>query len=418
MQFLICLVISLMSGAFAPRNDGAAWSQYGGANRDFRGAEPRVRRQGKAEAWRRALGVGTSGIVSDTKTLFTMYSVPTLKDNDSGDEVVIAMDAAEGKTRWEHRYPIMRLKGQESYDDPRVRPQSTPALLKGHLCTLGYSGLLKCFDSVAGNVLWQYNLVKDFDATPVQFGFSSSPLVYGNAFIVAVGGEQAALIAFRPENGAVLWKSEAAEPSYASPVLLRVGGEDQIVQVNRDTILGVSAKDGVKRWSYSLPKPGLTNVPTPLVFPEGRLLISGQGVLGTRLLQIAVQGSKNTVAEIWKNDKAIFFYCNWVSDARAIYGCINNFAVALDIQTGKQLWRERGQSNGNVLFVGKDIALLRGDGRLSLCQMTPEKLKVDGSIAALKGRCWTPPTLISDILYLRDDSEIVAVSLSFVSATK
>ena len=418
MQLFVYLGIMLASGFFAGEGDGAAWSQYGGANRDFRSAEPRVRRQGEANEWRRSLGVGTSGIVSDGKTLFTMYSVPTPKNDNSGEEVVIALDAASGKTRWEYRYSMARLNGQESYDDPRVRPQSTPAFSKGRLCTLGYSGLLKCFDAAKGKVLWQYDLVKEFGATPVQFGFSSSPLVYGEAFVVAVGGKQSALIAFRPDNGTVLWKSEAAEPSYASPVVLRVGSEDQIVQVNRDAILGVSAKNGAKRWSYPMPKPGYTNVPTPIALSEGRLLVSGQGLLATRLLQITASNDGNKVTERWKNTQVILFFCNWFADERTVYGCVGDFVGALDLATGKELWSERGQSNGNVLAIGKDVVLLRGDGLLSLCRMTPEKLEVRKSITALKGRCWTPPTVIGDMLYLRDDSEIAAVRLASLSKTK
>lgn len=84
--------------------------------------------------------------------------------------------------------------------------------------------------------------MKELDATPVQFGFSASPLVYDGAFVVHVGGKQATLVAFEPRDGRIRWKSAPAEPSYASPMLVRVDGEDQLIQITRDALLGVRPK--------------------------------------------------------------------------------------------------------------------------------------------------------------------------------
>jgi outer membrane protein assembly factor BamB len=306
---------------------------------------------------------------------------------------------------------MKRWEEQESYDEPRVRPQSTPAWNNGKLCTLGYSGLLKCFDAANGKLLWEYDLVKTFGATPVQFGFSSSPLVYGEWFVVGVGGKQASVITFRAKDGAIVWKSEAAEPSYASPIVLNVGGDTQIVQVNRDNILGISAKDGSTRWRYPMPKPGLTNVPTPIALSDGKLLVSGQGLAATRLLQIVEQAGRYTVTERWKNTKAIFFYCNWVVDNTAVYGCVGDFIGALDLSDGKILWDERGFANANLLHLGGETAILRGDGQIAFCRLVPEKFAPRAGKAVLSGRCWTPPTATGDTLLVRDDKEIAAVRL-------
>lgn len=382
------------------------WLQYGGPNRDFslKGTLPTKL---PAPRWRRALGEGTSGIVGDGKALYTLYAEGFSANREAGTEVVIALEAATGKTRWEHKTPVAMLPKQQSYTRDPVRPQATPLLWQGKLLTLGFTGLLTCFEAATGRVLWQHDLVKAFEATPVQFGFSASPLVHNGAFVVHVGGKQAALIAFDPRDGHVRWKSAPAEPSYASPMLVRVEGEEQLVQLTRDALLGVAASDGAMRWSYPLPKLGLTNVPTPLLLPDARLVLSGQGILGTRLLKLS---RTQAPTELWANTKTTYFYCNWATTPELVVGCNNNgFLSALRLTDGQELWRERGQADANLLQVGSETLLLRGDGLLTRARLTPAGLQAVSGQPLLTGRCWTPPTLIGNTLYARDTKELVAL---------
>jgi outer membrane protein assembly factor BamB len=383
------------------------WLQYGGPSRDFSLTQALPKQTAHTVKWRRALGEGTSGIVGDGKALFTLYAEGFNAKREAGVEVVVSLDAASGKTRWEHKTLVAMLPKQESFTDDPIRPQATPLLWQGKLLTLGFTGLLKCLDAATGRVLWERDLVKELEATPVQFGFSASPLLYDGAFIVHVGGKQATLIAFEPRDGKIRWKSAPAEPSYASPMLVRVDGEDQLIQLTRDSLLGVAAKDGTPRWSYTLPKLGLTNVPTPLVLSDQRLVISGQGVLGTRLLKL----TKNAATELWVNAKSTYFYTNWIANRTLVYGCNNGgFVSALRLTDGQELWRERGQADANLLQVGEDTLFLRGDGLLTRARVTPEALQSEPGQPLLMGRCWTPPTLVGDALYVRDNKEIVAAS--------
>jgi len=379
--------------------------QFGGPRRDFASPDTLPAGTARERLWKRALGPGTSGVVSDGKALFTMYSVPDPKKKSQGEEVVVCLDPANGKTRWEHRDPVARLKGQESFSGEPIQPQATPAVLGDRLCTLGYTGLLTGFDAATGKVAWRRDLVKDFDATPVQFGFAASPLVAGGLFVVHVGGKQAAVMAFRPGDGSVAWKSRPAEPAYASPVLMRCGDIDVVVQVTRDHVVGVDLKDGAEVWRYALPKDGLTNVPTPVVLPRQHLVISGQGALGTRLIQ--VEGAK--VTEVWANEKVRFFYANTVFEGETLYGGFGEFFCGLDLADGKELWRERGQADATVVRAGGEALLLRGDGRLARCVLSRKGIEEKDGDDLLQGRCWTAPTLLGDILVARSDREVAAV---------
>src|SRR3954452_5089121 len=75
------------------------WPQWGGPSRDFHVDAAAIARtwpeSGPRVSWRRPLGEGYSSILVDGGILATMY-----RRDDT--EVVIALDAETGTTRWEH----------------------------------------------------------------------------------------------------------------------------------------------------------------------------------------------------------------------------------------------------------------------------------------------------------------------------
>lgn len=385
----------------------APWLQYGGYSRDFT-VSGMPSPTSFTLLWKTPLGPGTSGVVTDGKLLYTLHSTPDAKNKGKGCEFVTAFDAKTGKQIWQQKKDVARLSKQESFSGDPIRPQATPALLDGKLCCLGYTGLLTCYDAATGKELWNYDLVKDLGATPVQFGFASSPLIYGDSFIVHPGG-RTSLVRLEASSGKIMWKAEAGESSYASPVLAPFFGKKQIVQSTRDYILGIDPETGATLWKYAMPEPGLTNVPTSLPLPGDRLLVSGQGIKGTRLLQLSTLGDQISINELWHNSKTPFFYCNFhVHDGKVI-GNSSKLLVALNAADGKELWRERGYTDSNQLCLGSDFLILAGDGQLSRCRFSDKGIERTVTSKLLSGRCWTAPTLAGSVLYVRNQEQLYAI---------
>lgn len=394
----------------------AGWPGYGGPSRDFRVAlPPPAPWDEMAVLWRRPLGPGESGIVSDGTTLFTQHSIPDPADQAKGEEAVVALDPATGKTRWEHKYPVALLPKQQTFRGAPVGPQATPLVHGGRVFAVGFAGLFHCLDVATGKVLWKHDLVADFGATPVQFGFSASPVAYKDVVLLHVGGKQAAVMAFDPKDGSVRWKSAPAEPSYATPVVATFGGEDHVVQVTRDAVYGFAAADGATRWTYPLPKPGLTNVPTPIPLPGGRLFASGQGFQGTRLLEVTKAGDRFGVKPVWHRREVEFFYCNWAVLGDTAYGYSANAGskfVAVRWRDGEVVWDDGRQKDANLLAGAGELLVLRGDGKLSRAKPTADGLEQAAEVQLLKGRSWTPPSVVGGRLYARNAAEVVAFRLA------
>lgn len=389
--------------------DQNSWPGYGGPGGNFSVGGPALGDKVSAKPlWRRPLGPGTSGVVGDSKALFTLYSVPEPKAPQRGEEVVVAIDPATGKTVWEHRYPVARIGKQQSFSGDPIRPQATPAWKPGRLFTLGYTGLVKAFDTRTGKTLWEVDLVKDWEATPVQFGFSASPWLDAGRLIVPVGGKRAALVALDEETGKCLWQSEPAEPAYATPCVATLCGQRQWIHLTRDHLLGISDKDGKTLWKMALPQGGLTNVPTPLCPDGNHVLISGQGANGTRLYQIGLDQGVWSTREVWANTKERTFYCNWILDGDRVIANNGNFLLAWNWRDGKELWRQRGQNDSNQIRAGGYWWILRGDGKVSVTRLNEKGIQVCESFTPLDGRCWTSPTWLDGRLISRDQKDLAA----------
>ena len=183
-------------------------------------------------------------------------------------------------------------------------------------------------------------------------------------------------------------------------------------------MLGLEPSTGRTRWSYPLPKPKLTNVPTPIALSDNRLLLSGQGCDGTRMLVIELVEGEERVKELWVQRKAQFFYTNWATDGQAAYGFTGNGGkrlTALSLLDGKILSQDMGQTDAQVVCDGKQLLLVRSDGVVSLANTTADGIEADLKAQPLKDRCWAAPTIVDDTVILRTATEITRFPLAKLS---
>ena len=98
--------------AFRGADDSSSgWRQWGGPDRNFQSDSTGLRERswpaaGPRELWSRPLGEGYSTVIADEATLYTMY-------REEPDEIVVALAASSGETRWEHRYPAPLLEDMD-----------------------------------------------------------------------------------------------------------------------------------------------------------------------------------------------------------------------------------------------------------------------------------------------------------------
>lgn len=408
------VIVLLTFGLFGLPAAQAQWTQWGGPGRNFasdaKGLASQWPESGPKKIWSRELGEGYTSILADGGKLYTMY-------RKGDDEIVVSLDAATGKTLWEHKYNAPVPKGM----DPQFGrgPNSTPVLHAGRLYTLGVSGVLHCLDLANGSLVWMHDLSKEFSTATPNFGYSSSPLVYNDTLIVAAGGTGTGLMAFKLSDGSLLWKKhdfggEENGDVYSSPIAIKVGGEDQVVLLTGKEVMGINPKTGDKIWGHPHINQWKTNICTPIWGDDGILYVSAGGEAGSKGLKLTKDGATTKVEELWSTRKMAVGQGNCVRQGGTVYGSSGDgpaFITALNVADGKLGWRERGFGKSMMVAADGKLIILDEDGNLALTTPTSETLTVQSKVQLLKKPAWTAPTLVGKTLYVRDKETIMALDL-------
>jgi len=414
--------LSASGGASAQDPSAGAWRQWGGPNRDFiveaTGLADAWPAAGPRMIWSRPLGTGHSAILAEDGRLFTMYRVGNGKTRGGpfdAEESVIALDAATGRTLWEHKYPSKL----EDFSFG-AGPHSTPLLVGDRLFTLGTNKQLFAFDKRTGKVLWSHDLVKDFNAPPllirpvVKVGSGCSLIAYRDTVICSVGGPGQSVMAFRQSDGGVAWKCCDFLISDAPPILIEFAGRTQVVFLAGGTITALDPANGTVLWSHPHDPGNDLNCGTPLWGPDDILFVSSAYKAGSRAIQLKREGGATVPEELWFNSKVRFMFLSAIRLGDHVYGTSGEFGpaflTAFEVKTGKTMWQHRF-TRASLLYADGKAILMDEDGELSLARLAPEGVTVLSRAKVFETRSWTVPTLVGTTLYARDREKIVALHL-------
>jgi outer membrane protein assembly factor BamB len=392
--------------------------QWGGPTRDFmsqsKGLASSWPSGGPKKLWSRALGEGHSSILVEGNRLYTMYRPAGATDGRRGQgEVVAALDAATGKTLWEFKYPAPTSGVDFSQG---AGPHSTPLIVGDRLYATSSRRELFALDKATGKLLWSHDFIKEYHAPEPGRGYSCSPLAYKDTLIVTVGGRDQAAAAFDQKTGAVVWKAGSAEPSPASPILIDVDGQPQLVVFGGDRIAGMNPSNGQTLWSHPHKTDWGLNISTPVWSPSDHLLFASAAYSsGSRALDLRHAGGKTTVAEKWFNNRMRVHIGTVIRLGDYAYGSSGDFGPAflsaVDMKTGRIVWQDRSFSRAQLLYADGKVILLDEDGNLGLATVAPDGVKVLARASVLQNLAWTPPTLAGTTLYVRDRKTIAAYNL-------
>jgi outer membrane protein assembly factor BamB len=384
-------------------------AQFGGPNRNFMyeasGLAATWPETGPKQLWKRPLGDGYSGIAAAADgRLYSMYRA------DEQREAVIALDAATGQTVWEFKYEAPFTKEYVLEQGPG--PRATPLVVGERVFSAGATGILHALDATTGQSLWSHDLIAAYGGHVRVRGFACSPLAFKDTVIMQVGGKDAAVIAFKQSDGSVAWKSGSFQNSYASPILIDVDGQQQLVAYLFAEVVGMDPHDGRVLWSHPHPTDSGLNISTPVWGPDNVLLLSSAYGGGTRAIHLSQAGGRTTVKEVWHHRLMRVHFGTVIRVGDHAYGASGDFGpapfVAIDMKSGNVLWRNRDLAKANMIHADGRFIAVDEEGHLSLATPSPEGLKVHAKVPLLTSVAWTAPTLVGTTLYVRDRKDIMA----------
>ncbi len=403
--FLLCLTVAAFASGPGKKSKND-WPQWRGPNRDGISKETGILKSwpedGPKVLWSAPSGDGYAGISVTNGKLYTMYG-----QRQGADAIAICLDAASGEELWRFRM------GSKFTNNFGHGPRATPTVDGNLVFVLSGEGKLFALNATKGTEVWGHDLHKEYGGKIPTWGVSTSPLVEGNMLIVDVGGKDGyGLVAFNKKNGKVIWKSASGIPGYSAPIAVTVNGTRQILSLAGKALVSVSPKDGKQYWHYSWVTDYDVNAATPVFIKPDKVFISSGYNKGAAILKMKAANGTVGVEEIWKGRGMHNHFSSSILVGDHLYGFDEKTLRCLNVNTQESKWEKKGFKKGSLMYADGHLIVLSEKGLLVLVEATPEAFVQKASAQVLKGRCWTAPTLVDGMLYLRNQKDILCLDLS------
>lgn len=392
-------------GASAPLAAAApaSWPQWRGPARDGTApgfAAPERWPAALARRWSVPVGLGHASPVVAGNRVF-------VHAREGEREVVLALESASGKVAWRDAYDApYQMNSAATAHGPG--PKSTPVVSGNRLVTFGISGILSCYDTNSGKLLWRKRPVQD----QPTFGTAMSPIVEGSHVIAHVGGHDAgALTAFDLATGEARWKWTGGAPAYASPVIATFSGVRQLVTQSRTHVIGVSVADGRLLWEIPFTTSYDQNSITPLVI--GDLVVYSGLSKGIEAVRPQLRGGAWTAEPAWRNADVPFYMSTPIVDGTTLYGLSHRNRgqfVALDARTGQTLWTTKGREADNAALVrtGGVLVALTTNSELIVFKPSTTAFEEVRRYDVADSPTWAHPALAGTQIIVKDERSVTA----------
>ena len=418
---LLLTLFTLCSLFFSEKITAQDWTQWRGENRegiqkekginlDWAEKKPQV-------LWvYKDAGVGYSSPIISGNTLYLLGAA-------NNNDFAFALDAKTSRLIW------TSVLGELYVQDRGDGPRGTMTLDNGKLYLIRGAGQIHCISAEDGKMIWQKDLVKDFDGKIMsQWGYSESPLIDGNLVICTPGGSQGTMVALDKNSGEVVWicNEWTDEAGYSSPIVAEIDGVRQYIQQSNKGVAGVAAIDGKLLWRIEVEGYRTAVIPTPICHENIVYVTAGYGA-GCTAIKLSKADNKFDTEIVYNNKNMVNHHGGVVLFDGHIYGfCDQSGWKCQNLKTGETIWNTgrtsetAGIGKGAVLGINDRLILLEErSGLMVVAAASPEGWKEFGrieiparsEIETKDKMVWTHPVIANGMLYLRDQDLLFCFEL-------
>ena len=389
--------------------------------------------------WGRRMFVTTAVRTAGESELSSLYGSPgygageSVEDEGEHRFAMLCLDTASGEVLWERT--LHTGKPRTMRHPKSSHASATPACdAERVVASFGSEGLFALDHD--GEVLWQADLGTLDVGAPghgkegYQWGFASSPVVYGDRVLVQVDHEGPSyLAAFDATDGKELWRRPREENStWCTPTVhpRAAGGRSQVIVNGYQHIGGYDLATGEEIWK--LVGGGDVPVPTPVVVDDLIYLTSSHGPSRPlRAVHVEAQGTLGSDPQTeehlaWSHPRrGVYMQTPLVIDG-LVYACSDGGILGCyDARTGEEVYRERVGSGGTG-FSGSPVA---ADGKLYLSGESGEvhvvQLGREFKLLAVNDlgeTCMATPAAAGPVLFFRTRHHVVAIGQAPAAETE
>ena len=394
----------------SPVTSAQEWTQWRGPGRDGFVAEksaPPAWPEQLQRLWRVEIGEGySSPVVAGGRAFVHGRRDP--------EEIVAAINLADGKVIWEQKYQAAFKKNQYAVEMAKG-PNATPLVVDNRLFTLGVTGVLTAWDTATGRNLWVRDFSSSIDTSKMFCGTAASPLMVKNRLVVQVGSDihGGKILGLDPVTGKTQWEWTGLGPGYASPVVIDIENNAQIVTLTQGSIVGLEAKDGRELWSAPFPDEWHENIATPL-WTGTQLIVSGTRQ-GTHAYTLAQKDGKWQATEVWKNPDVAMYMSSPVFGDGLIYAHSSKKKgqfVALNAKTGGIRWATEGREgeHASLLLTPQHVVFLTNSADLIVVKRNTPAFAVERKYEVAESATWSMPVLLGSKILVRDATGLMLLT--------
>jgi outer membrane protein assembly factor BamB len=349
-------------------------------------------------------------------------------DGDASDDrtrqrwTIYALDRATGKTLWER--VAHEGEPREKRHIKSTYASATPAT-DGRIVVASFgSHGLHAYD-VNGAPLWTLDLgrmdVGAYDIPSFEWGTASSPIIWNGLVILQVDTQaDSFLLAVKAETGETVWKTAREElPSWGTPTVAQTSAGPVLVTNASNFIRGYDPRTGAELWR--LGGSSKITAPTP-IFADG-LFVIASGRAPERPIFVVRPGAKGNItlgggatsneAVVWSRTNRGSYMPTPLAYKGILYVLANNGQFdAYDLQTGREIYRQRLSTIGNgfsaspVAADGK-IYLSNEDGDIVVVAAGPKFEQI--GVNPLGELVMASPALSRGVMYVRTVRSLFAI---------
>ena len=359
-------------------------------------------------AWRVEIGEGYSSPVVSAGRVY-------VHGRRDPEEIVEAINLADGKVAWEQKYQAVFKKNQYAGQMAKG-PHATPLVVGNRLFTLGVTGIVNAWDTTSGRLLWTRDFSKSVDTSQLFCGTAASPLVVDGRLVVEVGSDihGGQIFGLNPATGATEWEWKGLGPGYASPVVIdNIAGLTHLVTMTEGSIVGLDGKNGKELWSVPFPDEYHENISTPL-WTGTYLVVSGTRQ-GTHAYAIAQANGKWQATEVWKNPDVAMYMSSPVFGDGLIYGHSSKKKgqfVAFDAKTGALKWATEGREgeHASLLLTPQNVVFLTNGADLIVAKRNTPSFAVEKRYEVAEASTFAMPVLLGSRILVRDATGLMLLT--------
>jgi outer membrane protein assembly factor BamB len=304
-----------------------------------------------------------SGIAGDL-VVAVKKRIPTTVD--LVDDMVVCLNASDGKTLWKTKYPGKVQDWGSS---------GTPCVVAGRCYVGGTDGVMYCLNTEDGKEIWK---------TKSGGGArNSSPVVVGDAAVLFAD----ALTAFDINTGRILWTQNDLKAEANSPAVWQKDGKTYLICNSSKQTACVNPPDGTVLWKV----PGGGN---------STAAISGDWMVVNTDKLTAYKMTLEKAEKLWETEFKDRASCPIIFEGN-VYCVLQGRACCMNLETGKTAWNEavKVQEIPSPILADRKI-LAYGDEGVMMIAATPEKYTPLGVLKCSVPRC-VSPTIADGKVFVR-----------------